>query len=168
MWICLFFTEEIFTERLRAFFQTKYVIITVFSYVCLLLTLNIFHNFFWYLYYWLWPGEFCWVGTYKNIEQKSLNWSWFCAVTRMKIKVKKIIEIGLTAWKVSKYGVFSGTYFPYSVRIQENTDQKKLYIWTLFTQWLDKLSVCISAIQARGDPCEFHILYLQNGWKFVN
>ena len=26
-----------------------------------------------------------------------------------------------TAWKVSKYGVISG---PYSVRIQENTDQK--------------------------------------------
>ena len=24
---------------------------------------------------------------------------------------------------------------PYSVRIQENTDQKKLSIWTLFTQW---------------------------------
>ena len=43
-----------------------------------------------------------------------------------------------TAWKVSKYGVFSGTYFlrksPYSVRIQEHTDKKKLRIWTLFTQ----------------------------------
>ena len=25
---------------------------------------------------------------------------------------------------------------PYSVQIQENTDQKKLRIWTLFTQWL--------------------------------
>ena len=25
--------------------------------------------------------------------------------------------------------------FLYSVRIQENTDQKKLRIWTLFTQW---------------------------------
>ena len=24
---------------------------------------------------------------------------------------------------------------PYSVQIQENTDQKKLRIWTLFTQW---------------------------------
>ena len=24
---------------------------------------------------------------------------------------------------------------PYSVRIQENTDQKQLRIWTLFTQW---------------------------------
>ena len=25
--------------------------------------------------------------------------------------------------------------FPYSVRIRENTDQKKLRIWTLFMQW---------------------------------
>ena len=25
--------------------------------------------------------------------------------------------------------------FPYSVQMQENTDQKKLCIWTLFTQW---------------------------------
>ena len=51
-----------------------------------------------------------------------------------------------TAWRVSKYGVFSGRYFPvfglnteiygapYSVRIQESTDQKKLRIWTLFSQ----------------------------------
>ena len=54
-----------------------------------------------------------------------------------------------TAWKVSTYGVFSGPYFPvfglntniyevnlriYSVRIRENTDYKKLRIWTLFTQ----------------------------------
>ena len=34
--------------------------------------------------------------------------------------------------KVSKYRVFSG---PYSVRMRENTDQKKLCNWTLFTQW---------------------------------
>ena len=35
-----------------------------------------------------------------------------------------------TARKISKFGVFSG---PYSVQIRENTDQKKLRIWTLFT-----------------------------------
>ena len=56
-----------------------------------------------------------------------------------------------TAWKVSKFGVFSGPYFPvfglntkinsinirkspYSVWKQENTDQKKICIWTLLTQ----------------------------------
>ena len=52
--------------------------------------------------------------------------------------------------KVSKCGVFSGPYFPhsdwygnlirsispYSVRMRENTDQEKLRIWTLFTQWI--------------------------------
>ena len=41
------------------------------------------------------------------------------------------------AWKVSKYGVFSGPYFPgespYSVRMRENKDQKKLRIWAFFT-----------------------------------
>ena len=41
-----------------------------------------------------------------------------------------------TVWNVSKYGVFSGPYFsPYSVRMRENTDQKKLRIWTLFMQF---------------------------------
>ena len=49
---------------------------------------------------------------------------------------------------MSKYGVFSGPYFPvfglnteiygvnflYSVRIQEDTDQKQFRIWTLFTE----------------------------------
>ena len=47
-----------------------------------------------------------------------------------------------TVRTLSKYGVFSGPYFPdfgvnkspSSVRIPENTDQKKRRIWTLFTQ----------------------------------
>ena len=39
--------------------------------------------------------------------------------------------VHFTAWKVSKYGVFSGPYFP---AFGLNTDQKKLRIWTLFTQ----------------------------------
>ena len=49
-------------------------------------------------------------------------------------------------WKVSTYVVFSRSYFllfglnsvrmcPYSVWTRENKDQKKLGIWTLFTQW---------------------------------
>ena len=37
-----------------------------------------------------------------------------------------------TAWKVSKYGVSSGLYCPV---LGLNTDQRKLRIWTLFTQW---------------------------------
>ena len=38
-----------------------------------------------------------------------------------------------TTWKVSRYGAFSGTYFP---AFGLNTDQKKLLIWKLFTQSL--------------------------------
>ena len=49
-----------------------------------------------------------------------------------------------TAWKVFKCEVISGAYFSvfglnteislHSIRIQENTHQKQLRIWTLFTQ----------------------------------
>ena len=44
---------------------------------------------------------------------------------------KNVISFHPTVWNVSKYGFFSG---PYSVRMRENTDQKKLGIWTLFPQ----------------------------------
>ena len=42
--------------------------------------------------------------------------------------------------KLPKYGVFSGPYFPaFGLnKMRENTDQKKLVIWTLFTQRLLK------------------------------
>ena len=52
-----------------------------------------------------------------------------------------------TVWKLSKYAVFSRILTeyrdilcisPYSVRMREDTDQKKLCISTLFTQWLYK------------------------------
>ena len=46
-----------------------------------------------------------------------------------------------TTWKVTKYGVCISLHSdwirrgtPYSVRVRGNTDQKKLHIWTLFTQ----------------------------------
>ena len=42
-----------------------------------------------------------------------------------------------TAWKGSKYEVFSGRIFPYS-------DQEKLRIWTLLTQGLSKVFDCIT------------------------
>ena len=59
-----------------------------------------------------------------------------------------------------KYGVFSGPYFPafglnterYRVS-QKNTDQKKLHIWTLFTQCesngiIEKFELFMEAQQA--------------------
>ena len=45
-------------------------------------------------------------------------------------KMKRIAWCLDTARKVSRYRVFS---VPYSVQMRENTDQKKLHIWTLFT-----------------------------------
>ena len=47
------------------------------------------------------------------------------------------------AWNVPKYGVFSG---PFSARIQESTAQKKLRIWTIFTQ-------CFLRKQLAGESC---------------
>ena len=49
------------------------------------------------------------------------------------LKACKIVT--LTARKVSKCGVFPGPYFP---AFGLNTDQKKLRIWTLFTQSLNQ------------------------------
>ena len=40
-----------------------------------------------------------------------------------------------TAWKVPKYRVFLVRIFPYPGWIRRFTDQKKLRIWTLSTQW---------------------------------
>ena len=62
--------------------------------------------------------------------------------------ISEFSEFSATAWKVSKYGVFSGPYFPafdlnteiYSVNLRIQSEcgkiwtRKKLRIWTLFTQ----------------------------------
>ena len=59
-----------------------------------------------------------------------------------------MLVLELTARKMSKYGVFSSPNFPvfgleygeilhispYLVQMRENTDQKKLRIWTFFAQ----------------------------------
>ena len=52
----------------------------------------------------------------------------------------KSVQIRSFFWSVcsfvqTNYGDLRSKY-PYSVRIQENTDQKKLHIWTLYTQCL--------------------------------
>ena len=64
-----------------------------------------------------------------------------------------------TTWKVSKYAVFLVLFScirteyggwprksPYFVRMQKNTDQKKLRIWTLFMLWLCWESKNLSSI----------------------
>ena len=80
---------------------------------------------------------------------KDLHNSNFCNYNSVKLWYSNWFCKHITAWKVSKYGDFSGPYFPtfrpntgispYSVRMRENTNQKKLHIWTLFTQSIDKI-----------------------------
>ena len=67
-----------------------------------------------------------------------------CSSISMKNVIKRVKSVKLQCVKVSKCGVFSGPYFPEfglnteryevsSIRMRENTDQKKLRIWTLFS-----------------------------------
>ena len=42
--------------------------------------------------------------------------------------------------KCTKTGFFLARIFPYSDWKRENTDQKKLRIWTLFRQWLENVA----------------------------
>ena len=88
------------------------------------------------------------------------NWWWwiyeYCSWMMVNLSVKTLQYLYLiiiwewhTAWKVFKYGVFSGD----SVRIQENTDQKKPSIWTLHAvEWSD----CKKAYDLNHNS--FHIL----------
>ena len=46
--------------------------------------------------------------------------------------------MALTALKVSKYGVFSGSQFPiFGLNTGKYGAEKKLRIWALFTQWVN-------------------------------
>ena len=50
-----------------------------------------------------------------------------------------VVVVRFTAWKVSKYGVFFGPYFP---AFSPNTGKygpENLLIWTRFTQWFSLL-----------------------------
>ena len=92
-------------------------------------------------------NAFCWSG-YVDVKHIS---DWNINKSRRRVFFQHFktqdfkLSTEITAWKVSKYGVFSGPYFPafglicrispYSVRMRENTNQKKLRIWTLFMQW---------------------------------
>ena len=71
----------------------------------------------------------------------------------------QILYSNITTWKVSRFGVFSGAHLPvfrlqteygdllrkslYLVRIQENTDQKKLCFCTLFKQCMFSINQVI-------------------------
>ena len=81
---------------------------------------------------------------------------------------------------MSKYGVFSGPYLPacglnaapYSVRMRQNTDQKRLCIWTLFTQcflvWYLFHPVNINSIIFRSSHSSVLKISYWGHWKKVH
>ena len=89
-------------------------------------------------------------GPYKNPEQ---YWS-IAILEYLKYEMTSSFNlIIISAWQVSKYEVFFWSLFfrirteyrkiprisPYSIPMRKNTDQKKLRIWTLFTQCISTM-----------------------------
>ena len=81
------------------------------------------------------------------------------------IQCLKSVQIRSFLWSVfscirTEYGDFRKS--PYSFRIQENTDQKKLHIWTLLTQCAIHLRDCKKTVAMRKlhlqFPCMFSIM----------
>ena len=66
-----------------------------------------------------WYTIFIWIHYVKNVQIRSFFWSVFSCIR-------------------SEYGEIRSIP-PYSVRMRENTDHKKLRFWTLFTQWQEEL-----------------------------
>ena len=78
-----------------------------------------------------WSKQECRKHCVKSVQIQSFFWSIFSCIRTeygdiLRTEYKEILRI-------SPYSVRSIP--PYSLRIQGNTDQKKLSIWTLFTQW---------------------------------
>ena len=70
----------------------------------------------------------------------------------------------LTAWKVSKQGVFSGTHFPvFGLRKQENTDQKKTqYLNTFHAVVIKKLSWVVFILRNN-----YRVIYCKNIYHYI-
>ena len=54
-------------------------------------------------------------------------------ITKSKKFAKPELRVSNTAWKLSKYIIFSGPYFPVLVPIRENSDQKKNSVFGHFS-----------------------------------
>ena len=88
--------------------------------------------------------EKCARGTSKNCylfcKGISALSCFFFSVTLTAIHCVKSIQIRSFFWSLfsrirTEYGEIR-SIIPYTVRVRENMDQKKLRIWTLFTQWV--------------------------------
>ena len=80
-----------------------------------------------------------------RVQIRSYFWSVF---SRIRNEYgEKNVQIRSYFWSV--FSLFRTEYgeilriSPYSVRMRENTDQKKLHIWTLFTQWWGFIKKCM-------------------------
>ena len=77
-----------------------------------------------------------WIKPNFSLNIKSFPVSSFIVrpIDSIPLKYKIIYTRANTAWKVTKYRVFSCPYFPIFSPNTWNTDQKKLRIWALFVQ----------------------------------
>ena len=101
-----------------------------------------------------WPAFF----PYKvRIKQSKI----LCLYRKMWVRENPYFGIfyPVTAWKVSKDGVFSGLYFPVFGLNTGKYGAKKHRIWTLFTQWV----FCIPM----GFIWYYLLIYTLSRWKFL-
>ena len=83
----------------------------------------------------------------KNINTQLMSY------IRRSTNCVKSVQIRRFFWPVfsripTKYGEIR-SISSYSVRMRENTDQKKLLIWTLFTQWQMNISLMSKELQKK-------------------
>ena len=91
----------------------------------------------------------------KSVQIQSFFWSLFFCIR-------------------TEYGDLRSKY-PYSVRIQENTDQKKLRIWTFYTQCIITL-LCPEfskygnrnlVVLKNSQLSDLHLMYIENVKRFL-
>ena len=98
--------------------------------------LNRIYKLFWCTYCWLWTNKW----RLELVFNIALS-NYFHTKTKQNAK-DFYQQLLLNLWSLSLREKYPSTeYFllcisPYSVRIWENTDQKKLRIWTLVTQYV--------------------------------
>ena len=66
-------------------------------------------------------------------KNEMFPFQWYTVLTVCMVNWK-ISDFIITTWKVSKYGVFSGSYFPVIGLNTAKYGPEKRRIWTLFTQ----------------------------------
>ena len=91
---------------------------------------------FWYIRKYLWcllkQRQICFAFEIRRRKSSSLlNWFFKCALSISNLTTLKSTKLSLRE-KCPNTEFVLVRIFLYSVRIQENTDQKKIRIWTLF------------------------------------